>query len=222
MLKGWIPPLCVTLSFWLISRHRNSGLRREGSSWLGHLDSLVQTLIFVWGLTIISDKVLPSHAGRHGRRVLLSRLLLLRHRLVFPEPLSEIVIYIVHWQHLSQSSRPESQLRRKYGSRRTCRLYITFYTEKHTMHLLNQWCWDLEIYRVIQKGCPQLGGCKIGIFRSFWLVLGLFLFLKKTNQEDLKIPNLQPPDWGQPFWMTQYIPKSKHLWFNKCIVCFSV
>ena len=110
----------------------------------------------------------------------------------------------------TQSSRPESQLRRKYGSRRTCRLYITFYTEKHTMHLLNQWCWDLEIYRVIQKGCPQLGGCKIGIFRSFWLVLGLFLFLKKTNQEDLKIPNLQPPDWGQPFWMTQYIPKFQH------------
>ena len=53
-----------------------------------------QTLNFVSGLTIISDKVLPSHAGRHGRRVLLSRLLLLRHRLVFPEPLSEIVIYI--------------------------------------------------------------------------------------------------------------------------------
>ena len=65
-----------------------------------------------------------------------------------------------------QSSRPESQLRRKYGSRQTCRLYITFYTEKHTMHLLNQRCLDLGIYWVIQKGCPQSGGCKLGIFRS--------------------------------------------------------
>jgi len=27
----------------------------------------------------------------------------------------------------------------------------------------------------------------------------------KTNEKDLKIPYLQPPDWGQPYWMTQYI-----------------
>ena len=26
----------------------------------------------------------------------------------------------------------------------------------------------------------------------------------KTNEKDLKIPNLQPPDWGQPCWMTLY------------------
>ena len=26
----------------------------------------------------------------------------------------------------------------------------------------------------------------------------------KTNEKDLKIPNLLPPDWGQPYWMTLY------------------
>ena len=26
----------------------------------------------------------------------------------------------------------------------------------------------------------------------------------KTNEKDLKIPNLQPPDWGRLFWMTLY------------------
>ena len=27
----------------------------------------------------------------------------------------------------------------------------------------------------------------------------------KTNEKDLKITNLQPPDWGQPYWMTRYM-----------------
>ena len=27
----------------------------------------------------------------------------------------------------------------------------------------------------------------------------------KTNEKDLKIPILQLPDWGQPYWMTRYI-----------------
>ena len=27
----------------------------------------------------------------------------------------------------------------------------------------------------------------------------------KTNEKDLKIPNLQPPDWKSPYWMTLYI-----------------
>ena len=26
----------------------------------------------------------------------------------------------------------------------------------------------------------------------------------KTNEKDLKIPNLQPPDWKHPYWMTLY------------------
>ena len=25
----------------------------------------------------------------------------------------------------------------------------------------------------------------------------------KTNEKDLKIHHLQPPDWGQPYWMTR-------------------
>ena len=43
------------------------------------------------------------------------------------------------------------------------------------MHLLNQWCWDLEIYRVIQKGCPQLGGCKIvpKLIKTTYLIYSL-------------------------------------------------
>ena len=24
----------------------------------------------------------------------------------------------------------------------------------------------------------------------------------KTDEKDKKIPNLRPPDWGQPYWMT--------------------
>ena len=27
----------------------------------------------------------------------------------------------------------------------------------------------------------------------------------KTNEKDLTLPNLQPPDWGQPYRMTRYI-----------------
>ena len=27
----------------------------------------------------------------------------------------------------------------------------------------------------------------------------------KTNEKDLRIPNLQPPDWKSPYWMTLYI-----------------
>ena len=30
----------------------------------------------------------------------------------------------------------------------------------------------------------------------------------KTNEKDLKIPNLQPPDWKSPYWMTLYIELS--------------
>ena len=51
-------------------------------------------------------------------------------------------------------------------------------------------------------------------------------FLKKKESQNLskwhKLPNSQPPNWGQPFWMTWYIPKFQHHWFIKCIVCFSV
>ena len=28
---------------------------------------------------------------------------------------------------------------------------------------------------------------------------------KKTNEKDLKIPKLQPPDWNHPYWMTLYM-----------------
>ena len=28
--------------------------------------------------------------------------------------------------------------------------------------------------------------------------------VKKTNEKDLKIPNLQPPNWKSPYWMTLY------------------
>ena len=36
----------------------------------------------------------------------------------------------------------------------------------------------------------------------------------KTSGKLLKIPYLQPPDWGQPYWMTQYVslkPESKEI-----------
>ena len=26
----------------------------------------------------------------------------------------------------------------------------------------------------------------------------------KNNEKDLKIPNLKPPDWKHPYWMTLY------------------
>ena len=31
----------------------------------------------------------------------------------------------------------------------------------------------------------------------------------KTNEKDLKIPSLQPPDWKHPYWMTLYDKFSK-------------
>ena len=27
---------------------------------------------------------------------------------------------------------------------------------------------------------------------------------EKTNEKDLKIPNIQPPDWKNPYWMSLY------------------
>ena len=27
----------------------------------------------------------------------------------------------------------------------------------------------------------------------------------KNNEKDLKIPNLQPPNWKSPYWMTLYV-----------------
>ena len=43
------------------------------------------------------------------------------------------------------------------------------------------------------------GGCKIGISPIFYYGKS-----PKTNEKYLKIPNLQPPDWGRLFWMTLY------------------
>ena len=43
----------------------------------------------------------------------------------------------------------------------------------------------------------------------------------KTNEKDLKIANLQPPDWNHPYWMTLYKPlpteteMSKHVTIRK-------
>ena len=31
-----------------------------------------------------------------------------------------------------------------------------------------------------------------------------FRISTKTNEKYLKIPNLQPPDWKSPYWMTLY------------------
>ena len=56
---------------------------------------------------------------------------------------------------------------------------------------------------------------------------------RKTNEKDLKIPNLQPPDWKSPYWMTLYnlVPefdiKSSMLcfvfwWFKVLIRSFSI
>ena len=33
---------------------------------------------------------------------------------------------------------------------------------------------------------------------------------EKTNEKDLKIPNIQPPDWKNPYWMSLYI---YYYWF---------
>ena len=30
----------------------------------------------------------------------------------------------------------------------------------------------------------------------------------KTNEKDLKIPILQPPDWKHPYWMSLYYVKN--------------
>ena len=41
----------------------------------------------------------------------------------------------------------------------------------------------------------------------------------KTNEKDLKIPNLQPPDWKHPYWMTLYKDEIGYSWWwNEDIV----
>ena len=43
----------------------------------------------------------------------------------------------------------------------------------------------------------------------------------KTNEKDLKIPNLQPPDWKSPYWMTLYIGVQRsHTQIKKHIILF--
>ena len=32
----------------------------------------------------------------------------------------------------------------------------------------------------------------------------------KTNEKDLEMPNLRPPNWGQPYWMTLYLSTTHH------------
>ena len=38
----------------------------------------------------------------------------------------------------------------------------------------------------------------------------------KTNEKDIKIPKLQPPDWKSPYWMSLYISGgiTKATWFS--------
>ena len=44
----------------------------------------------------------------------------------------------------------------------------------------------------------------------------------KNNEKDLKIPNLQPPNWKSPYWMTLYVGKSKCEFSNQLFPqCFS-
>ena len=44
----------------------------------------------------------------------------------------------------------------------------------------------------------------------------------KTNEKDLKIPNLQPPDWKSPYWMTLYYHYSSlHLLHSLLFSSFS-
>ena len=31
----------------------------------------------------------------------------------------------------------------------------------------------------------------------------------KTNEKNLKIPHLQPPDWKSPYWMSLYLQQTK-------------
>ena len=46
----------------------------------------------------------------------------------------------------------------------------------------------------------------------------------KTNEKDLKIPNLQLPDWKHPYWMSLYIksfPRS-FLWVVSIYIIFNI
>ena len=36
----------------------------------------------------------------------------------------------------------------------------------------------------------------------------------KTNEKDLKIPYIQPPDWGQSYWMTRYYILLMFFWHS--------
>ena len=38
----------------------------------------------------------------------------------------------------------------------------------------------------------------------------------KTNEKDLKIPYLQPPDWNHPYWMTLYKQVNYYLHYKHC------
>ena len=40
----------------------------------------------------------------------------------------------------------------------------------------------------------------------------------KTNEKDLKIPILQPPDWKHPYWMSLYYNISLYLYQNTNII----
>ena len=94
---------------------------------------------------------------------------------------------------------------------------------KHPQHFRLQWFWR-ELWtkkHKIQKSeylpfwaNPEISPFLRMRFFNFFLSLmvqkyqneisPIFYYGKspKTNEKDLKIPNLRPPDWGQPYWMT--------------------
>ena len=63
--------------------------------------------------------------------------------------------------------------------------------------------WNLTFF---EEGIFQLFSCYM--VRKYQNEISpIFYYGKKleTSGKTLKIPYLQPPDWGQPYWMTRYI-----------------
>ena len=66
----------------------------------------------------------------------------------------------------------------------------------------------------------QLFSCLYGSKVPKWKneIAPIFYYGKspKTDEKDLKIPNIWSPDWGQPYWMTLY-----NTWEERLVCCLS-
>ena len=64
------------------------------------------------------------------------------------------------------------------------------------------WDWELRFFNFFLDNMVQK-------YQNEIAPIFYYEISTKTNEKDLKIPNLQPPDWKHPYWMSLYFRREK-------------